>query len=248
MKKTIITICILFGVSQLFSQDKPIYSVKAGSTYSGWYGSDIDYINAVPTTVTFIPTPGIVVGGSVNFIEPIYEEHPPITHLFSGSKFEILYFENGANITSDAVDPNTGALLGFPIISNIKQSNIRLSGQSYIRLSPTFYIGGGLYTSFLLSINDNRTNVIPTGFNYIPLQLNDLAKNRFDLGPIISFKYMLTDNVSWESRVSTGVLPWNYVEEVPNVSDAYWTKAYNLSLSASFSYYFGKLRYRDSWR
>ena len=45
MKKTIITVCILFGVSQLFSQDKPIYSVKAGSTYSGWYGSDIDYIN-----------------------------------------------------------------------------------------------------------------------------------------------------------------------------------------------------------
>ena len=240
MKKTIIIICVLFGFSQVFSQDKPIYSVKAGSTYSGMYGSDIDYINGVPTTVTFIPTPGIVVGGSVNFIEPIYEEHPPITHLFSGSKFEILYFENGYNLVSDN--------LGFPITQDIKQSNIRLTGQSYIRLSPTFYIGGGLYTNFLISKNQDVTSVLPTGIIFSPADMSDYAKNRFDLGPIISFKYMLTDNLSWESRVSTGILPWNYVEEVPNVSDAYWTKAYNLSLSASFSYYFGKLRYRDSWR
>ncbi len=241
MKKTIITICILFGVSQLFSQDKPIFSVKAGSTYSGMYGSDIDLINGVPSTVAFIPTPGIVVGGSVNFIEPIYEQHPPIKHLFSGSKFEVLYYENGYNLLSDNLT------LG-PIAQNIKQSNIRITGQSYIRLSPTFYIGGGLYTNFLLSKSHDVTTLLPIGTILQFSDMSDYAKNRFDLGPIISFKYMLTDNLSWESRVSTGVLPWNYVEEVPDGLDPYWTKAYNLSLSASFSYYFGKLRYRDSWR
>ena len=244
MKKTIITICILFGFSQLFSQDKPIYSVKAGSTYSGLYGSDIDNLFNDGGIVTFIPTPGIVVGGSVNFIEPIYEEHPPITHLFSGSKFEILYFENGYNVSADVSLDD----LVFPLVQDIKQSNLRLTGQSYIRLSPTFYIGGGLYTNFLISRNQEVTNLLPPGVTTTQVDMSDYAKNRFDLGPIISFKYMLTDNLSWESRVSTGILPWDYVEEVPNVSDAYWSKAYNLSLSASFSYYFGKLRYRDSWR
>ena len=64
------------------------------------YGSDIDLINGVPSTVAFIPTPGIVVGGSVNFIGSIYEQHPPIKHLFSG-KFEVLYYENGYNLLSD---------------------------------------------------------------------------------------------------------------------------------------------------
>ena len=129
---------------------------------------------------------------------------------------------------------------------DIKQSNVRLTGQSYIRLSPTFYIGGGLYTNFLISKNQDVTSLIPTGVIWTPSDMSDYAKNRFDLGPIISFKYMLTDNLSWESRVSTGILPWNYVE--PDGLDPYWTRAYNVSLSASFSYYFGKLRYRDSWR
>ena len=237
MKKILLLFTILYTVN-LSAQTT--YSVKLGSTYSGMYGSDIDNLNNVPTTVGFIPSPGIVVGGAINFIEPIFEKHPPVIHSYSGSKVEILYFENGYNLETYN--------LGFPATQNIKQSNIRLTGQSYFRLSPTFYIGGGLYTSFLLSKNENVTSVIPTGFVFIPSKINDYAKNRFDLGTMISFKYMLTDNLSWEARASTGFLPWNKIEEVPNVSDAYWTKAYNISLSASCSYYFGKLRYRDSWR
>jgi hypothetical protein len=248
MKKSILSLFLLFSVFNLSAQKQTTYSVKLGSTYSGMYGSDIDNISNVPTTVGFINSPGIVVGGAINFIEPIFEKHPPVIHSYSGSKVEILYFENGANIESDAYDVASGANLGFPIIQNIKQSNIRLTGQSYFRLSPTFYIGGGLYTSFLLSKNENVTSDIPTGFVFIPSTLNDYAKNRFDLGTMISFKYMLTDNLSWEARASTGFLPWNHIEEVPGVSDAYWTKAYNISLSASCSYYFGKLRYKDSWR
>ena len=240
MKKTILSLCLLFTVFNLSAQKQTTYSVKLGSTYSGMYGSDIDNINNVPTTVGFMPSPGIVVGGAINFIEPIFEKHPPVIHSYSGSKFEILYFENGYNLATDN--------LGFPVTQNIKQSNIRLTGQSYFRLSPTFYIGGGLYTSFLLSKDQNITSVWPTGVSFTPTPLNDYAKNRFDLGTMISFKYMLTDNLSWEARASTGFLPWNKIEEVPGVSDAYWTKAYNISLSASCSYYFGKLRYKDSWR
>ena len=248
MKKIILSLFLLFSVFKLSAQKQTTYSVKLGSTYSGMYGSDIDNISNVPTTVGFIPSPGIVVGGAINFIEPIFEKHPPVIHSYSGSKVEILYFENGANIESDLIEVASGASLGVPIIQNIKQSNIRLTGQSYFRLSPTFYIGGGLYTSFLLGKNQNFTSVIPAGIVLNPIPLNDYAKNRFDLGTMISFKYMLTDNLSWEARVSTGFLPWNKIEEVPGVSDAYWTKAYNISLSASCSYYFGKLRYRDSWR
>ena len=241
MKKTILSLYLLFSVCTLSAQKQTTYSVKLGSTYSGMYGSDIDHLYNVGGTVSFIPSPGIVVGGAVNFIEPIFEEHPPVIHAYSGSKFEILYFENGFNWVTDN--------LGFPLTQDIKQSNIRLTGQSYFRLSPTFYIGGGLYTSFLLSKNQNITSVLPAGTP--PLTggpMSDYAKNRFDLGTMISFKYMLTDNLSWEARASTGFLPWNKIEEVPGVSDAYWTKAYNISLSASCSYYFGKLRYRDSWR
>ena len=248
MKKSILLLFVLFSVFNLSAQKQTTYSVKLGATYSGMYGSDIDNLFNVGGTVSFIPSPGIVVGGAINFIEPIFEKHQPIIHSYSGSKFEVLYFENGFNLESDAYNAQSGDNLGFSIVQNIKQSNIRLTGQSYFRLSPTFYIGGGLYTSFLLSKNQNVTSEIPTGFFFIPAPMNEYAKNRFDLGTMISFKYMLTDNLSWEARASTGFLPWNKIEEVPGVSDAYWTKAYNISLSSSVSYYFGKLRYKDTWR
>ena len=240
MKKIIISIFLLFIGFNLSAQT---YGIKVGPTLSTMFGSDADLMG----TVSFLPTPGITAGGSISWGDPIFEKYDFIDQSIGQMTIELLYFESGMRIESITTGDIT-----IPAIENIKHHNIKLNGLSYFRLSPRFSIGGGIYTSFLLGINstlENKSDFINAGYSdFWTVPVNDYAKNRFDLGTMIAFKYIITDNICWELRSSNGFLKYFYQEEVPNVSEDFWYDIYNYSVSSSVSYYFGKMKYKDSWR
>ena len=232
MKKIIISI---FSLLVTFTLSAQTYGVKVGSTLSDLWGSESNDLHLDYTTIL---NPGILIGGSITFGGIKYEKYDFINHPIGETTIELLYSENGWGYIDAPGSITTG---------QTKHQNIQLNGMTYFPVSENFSLGAGIYTAFMLGYDHVLDGEIINGI-LIVNDVNVYAKNRFDVGSNFAIKYLLNDNIDLNIRYCLGLLRHFYEEEVPGVSDAFWVDLYNGSIQTSVSYYFGKRKYKDSWR
>ena len=233
MKKIIISIFLLFIGFNLSAQT---YSIKVGTTLSNLWGQDLNSTDWGDYST--ILNPGILIGGSITFGGINYEKYDFISHPIGETTIELLYSENGWGVI-DATSPY--------LTGQTKHQNLQLNGMTYFPLSENFSLGAGIYTAFMLGYDHINAGKIVGGLLVVN-DVNVYAKNRFDVGPNVSTKIRLNDNLALDIRYSLGLLKHFYQEPVPGVSVGRWYELYNGSIQTSVSYYFGKIKYKDSWR